>query len=65
MPKIDYEKCINCGNCKAICRNDVFIYNEDDHCIYVYLDNVVNCVGCGNCVEVCPKEAIKLNKEKN
>ncbi len=50
-PRIDREKCVNCGKCAKVCKMGV--------------DPVKNpgspeCIRCGDCAKACPKGAIHL-----
>lgn len=49
----DDEKCIDCGECREVCRFDAI---DEQFNIDPYL-----CEGCGACVYVCPTDAITLN----
>ncbi len=54
-PVIDYEYCINCGNCTSICPFGAIQLNGE----LPELDTA-KCMGCGICVSHCPSEAISL-----
>jgi MinD superfamily P-loop ATPase len=49
----DDAKCIDCGECRNVCRFDAI---DEQFNIDPYL-----CEGCGACVYVCPTDAITLN----
>jgi MinD superfamily P-loop ATPase len=53
VAEIDTDKCINCGECKIICRFDAVHFTEGQHHI-----EPLNCEGCGYCARICPEEAI-------
>ena len=50
--KIDAEKCVACGGCKAACPADAI--NEGDK----YSIHPDKCLECGACAAQCPCEAI-------
>jgi len=56
--RVDYEKCIGCGECVEACPynfrkvvNDKIAVDPD------------RCVGCGRCVNRCPEGAISVDIE--
>ncbi|HDD44937.1 MAG TPA: 4Fe-4S dicluster domain-containing protein [Candidatus Desulfofervidus auxilii] len=49
---IDKEKCIQCGECRKLCRFHAI--NEE------FEINPIDCEGCGVCVHFCPQEAINF-----
>ncbi|HID28186.1 MAG TPA: (4Fe-4S)-binding protein [Methanosarcinales archaeon] len=58
VASIDYEKCIECGMCKEVCRFDAIKNNGENSII-----DPILCEGCGVCAYICPESAITL-KEK-
>ena len=50
--QIDQEKCVECGECIAVCRFDAI---SDDFVI-----DPISCEGCAFCCNVCPEEAIDM-----
>jgi len=54
--KVDYEKCIGCGECVEACPFD-FRKVVDDK-ISVDTDK---CIGCGRCIDVCKNGAISVD----
>lgn len=56
-PQLAYyeHKCIGCGECAAICRN-----NAHRLCDGIHKLNRQACIGCGNCEAVCLGDALKL-----
>ena len=75
--KIDFEKCVGCGNCVSHCvPNNVFLNLKDKH-YYTLIPSrsriVVNgycrvlesCTGCAQCIidKVCPFDAIEAFNE--
>lgn len=51
----DEEKCINCGMCSAVCKNDIAV-----HGTYTFeqTNNKAVCINCGQCANVCPVNSI-------
>jgi MinD superfamily P-loop ATPase len=56
---INQEDCIQCGQCKDICRFDAIEFKND-----TYVINELDCEGCGYCARICPSKAI-LNIKQN
>jgi MinD superfamily P-loop ATPase len=54
VPRIDKEKCDECGLCMERCRFDA---------IHHFAIDLIACEGCGVCAYICPQEAITM-KEK-
>jgi MinD superfamily P-loop ATPase len=52
-PRVDREKCTQCGLCNDICRF---------HAIDKGVVDPVSCEGCGFCSHICPEEAITMEK---
>lgn len=55
---IDETKCKVCGECVAICPNE--IYKLEDNRIVV--GNTGECSNCQSCVAVCTNEAITITE---
>lgn len=53
---INYEKCIDCGECVKDCP--AFLYHEDEEDKIIYDDPRKRCILCGHCISVCPTDAI-------
>ncbi len=58
LPKIEEEKCKQCGECIDICPANV-LTNEDNK---TFVSNPGDCLGCESCVSVCPEEAIVVEE---
>lgn len=54
-PELDFEACIDCGECFSYCPDDAF--DRDLDIDYDY------CKGCGICADVCPVDAIEMLPE--
>ncbi|MCF7792536.1 MAG: 4Fe-4S binding protein [Candidatus Cloacimonetes bacterium] len=56
--KVNYRKCIACGNCAESCPSSVME-------AILRRDRIIpDCFSCGTCVEVCPTNAISFDKGK-
>lgn len=51
----DDNKCITCGYCKDVCKNDVTVARMFE----VDPNREPICINCGQCANICPTEAIK------
>ncbi|MEA3240008.1 MAG: FAD-dependent oxidoreductase, partial [Pseudomonadota bacterium] len=73
---VDQEKCIDCGDCSAVCPVSVsYEFSgglEERAAIYKQYPKMVKagyridfeqCTRCGDCVDVCPVDAINLEAE--
>ncbi|MDD2399420.1 MAG: ATP-binding protein [Sulfurovum sp.] len=56
---IDEEACMNCGECKEVCRFDAINVIDDQHRV-----DPIACEGCWYCSRICPVEAIDLKTQK-
>jgi MinD superfamily P-loop ATPase len=52
-PRVDLDKCTQCGLCTEICRF---------HAIENGVVDYVSCEGCGFCFRVCPEDAIAMEE---
>ena len=59
-PLLDEEKCIKCGLCSKICKENAIFWVKNKKPLFIY----DLCSACGACVLVCPNKAIKTKKEK-
>lgn len=54
---IDYNRCVNCGSCEAVCLQGAIHYAKVKK---------MKCIGCGRCWKVCSRAAISYeSQEKN
>ena len=56
IPDIDYDLCVNCGNCKTVCAPAAIDIDENG----TPSVNEVACKSCGMCMPACPTGAIQL-----
>ena len=59
-PELDKKKCVKCGLCSKICRENAIFWVKDKYPVFIY----DLCTGCGACWVVCPNKAIKTKKEE-
>ena len=58
-PKIDYEKCVNCGKCMDYCKLGVYEFEEKEGAKRSVAKNPNNCIVlCTGCEAQCPAGAI-------
>jgi len=56
---IDYERCIECGLCVAVCKGAP-LFLDDTGKVGIDQSLLFGCVGCGQCVAVCPEDCIAV-----
>jgi NAD-dependent dihydropyrimidine dehydrogenase PreA subunit len=57
-PRVDAERCIDCGECVSFCPNGVFANDADGK---VSVANPSSCVVlCNRCAAACPNDAISF-----
>ncbi len=55
IAKINLNKCIQCGECKAVCRFGAIQIIDGDFSV-----KEINCEGCGYCANICPVDAVDM-----
>ena len=50
----NYKKCISCGHCLDVCRDDITVARMYE----IKPDVEPVCINCGQCANICPTEAI-------
>ncbi len=57
-PKINEDKCVNCGRCNEVCKLEAISYETG-----VASQDKDKCIHCGKCVKACPNKAIDVIKD--
>ncbi len=60
IPKWDFKKCIKCGKCADVCKQNAIIFVKGKYPAFV--QDV--CIGCKACMVVCPTKAISESKKE-
>ena len=55
---VDGSKCVGCGNCRRICIEDVWRWNEEKG--YMEAKYADDCIRCYQCEMVCPKQCMEI-----
>ena len=65
-PKVDYEKCIKCGNCVNVCSGMVLELDKDGFPKMKLFERFGwrGCWKCQHCLAVCPQGAISIFDKK-
>lgn len=63
FPTVNYDACIGDRACYEFCKNDVFVWGEEN--AHPIVQNPLNCVvGCESCAQLCPEEAITFPNQE-
>lgn len=54
LPSLDQEKCLKCGTCAEVCKQNAVVFVKDRYPFLVSRQ----CNGCGACILACPSKAI-------
>ena len=60
IPKWDFKKCIKCGKCASVCKQNAIVFVKDKYPAFV--KDV--CIGCKACMVACPTGAISMTKKQ-
>jgi len=60
IPKWDFNKCIKCGKCAKVCKQNAIVFVEGKNPAFV--KDV--CIGCKACMVACPTGAISMSKKE-
>lgn len=60
IPKWDFKKCIKCGKCAEVCRQEAIAFVKDRYPAFVK----EMCNGCRACIISCPEDAISETKKE-
>jgi NAD-dependent dihydropyrimidine dehydrogenase PreA subunit len=58
IPKIDPDKCNNCGECIDVCPTEVIVA-EGGRALVV---SPADCLGCESCIAACSEEAVRIEE---
>lgn len=60
IPKWDFDKCIKCGKCAAVCKQGAIVFVKNKYPAFV--KDI--CIGCKACIVACPQNAISETKKE-
>ena len=60
IPKWDFNKCIKCGKCASVCKQNAIVFVKDRYPAFV--KDI--CIGCKACIVACPQNAISEEGKK-
>ncbi len=60
IPKWDFKKCVKCGKCAFVCKQNAIVFVKDKFPAFV--KDV--CIGCKACIVACPNNAISETKKQ-
>lgn len=60
IPKWDFNKCIKCGKCASVCKQNAIVFVKDRYPAFV--KDI--CIGCKACIVACPQNAISETKKE-
>ncbi len=60
IPKWDFDKCIKCGRCAEVCKQNAIVFVKGKNPAFV----AEVCIGCKACVVACPEGAISTTTKE-
>jgi len=60
IPKWNFDKCIKCGKCASVCKQNAIVFVKDKYPAFV--KDI--CIGCKACLIACPENAISETKKE-
>lgn len=60
IPKWNFDKCIKCGKCADVCKQDAVVFVKGKYPAFV--KDI--CIGCKACLVCCPQNAITQTKKE-
>lgn len=59
LPSFNQEKCLKCGKCSEVCKENAIVIIQDNYPLLIE----GQCIGCGACLFTCPNKAISKNMQ--
>jgi len=60
IPQWDFKKCIKCGKCASVCKQNAIVFVEGKYPAFVK----EVCIGCKACMVACPNNVISMTKKQ-
>lgn len=60
IPKWDFDKCIKCGKCASVCKQNAIVFVKEKYPAFVQ----DLCIGCKACIVACPENAISETEKE-
>ena len=60
IPKWDFSKCVKCGKCASVCKQNAIVFVKEKYPAFV--KDI--CIGCKACLVSCPENAITETKKE-
>lgn len=60
IPKWDYDACMQCGKCAAVCKQEAIVFTPGKNPAFV--EDL--CIGCQACFVACPVQAISEDRKE-
>ena len=60
IPKWDFSKCVKCGKCADVCKQNAIVFVKEKYPAFV--KDV--CIGCRACIVACPENAITTTEKE-
>jgi len=60
IPKWNFNKCIKCGKCALVCKQNAIVFVKNKY--PAFIKDI--CIGCKACIVSCPQKAISVTKKE-
>ncbi len=60
IPKWDFDKCVKCGKCASVCKQNAIVFVKNKYPVFV--KDI--CIGCKACIVSCPYGAISESQKE-